>query len=257
MHRKGPLITQSGHRLANRLTVAFRPVMLHLMGGDTCADVISSKLPPIRAVVWPITVRAQQPERVRRVGVLTGIGGNDTETKLRISAFLEELQRLGWVEGRNVHIDLRGGAGSAVATRKYAAELVALKPDVLLGTGSATVPALLDATRTIPIVFTILIDPVGAGYVDDLSRPGGNITGFMMFDMASVENDDELLEGDCSRGKARCGACAIPVSPLVYRFAVIQPAAHHRGLPQGLSILAMRVKLSAGLKLLLVSKMSV
>jgi len=182
------------------------------------------------AVVWPITVRAQQPERVRRVGILTGIGGNDAETKLRISAFLEELQRLGWVEGRNVHIEVRGGAGSAVATRKYAAELVALKPDVLLGTGSATVPALLDATRTIPIVFTILIDPVGAGYVDDLSRPGGNITGFMMFEYSLSGKWVELLK-EIAPGVKRVAVLRDPHSPAgIGQFAVIQAAAAPLGL---------------------------
>src|SRR5262249_22586953 len=182
------------------------------------------------AVGWPLTARAQQPEHVRRVGVLTGIGGNDTETKLRISAFLEELQRLGWIEGRNVQIEVRGGAGSTAAVRKYAAELVALKPDILIGTGSVTVPALMDATRTIPIVFTIVIDPVGAGFVEDLSRPGSNVTGFMMFEYSLSGKWLELLK-EISPGLKRVAVLRDSNSTAgIGQFAVIQAAAAPLGL---------------------------
>src|SRR5262245_59506134 len=123
------------------------------------------------AVGWPLAAHAQQPERIRRIGVLTGITGEDSETKVRISAFVQELQRLGWTEGRNVRVDFRAGAGNAVATRKYAAELVALGPDVLLASGASPAALLLEATHAVPIIFTIVVDPIGAGLVEKLSRP--------------------------------------------------------------------------------------
>ena len=97
---------------------------------------------------------------MRRIGILTGLAGEDAETKARISAFLQELQRLGWTEGRNLRIDIRAGAGNAVATRKYAAELVALGPDVILGTGASPAALLVEASHTVPIVFTIVVDPI-------------------------------------------------------------------------------------------------
>src|SRR5262245_36844862 len=145
-------------------------------------------------VAWPLVAYGQQQERMRRIGILTGIAGEDAETKARISAFLQELQRLGWTEGRNVRIDTRAGAGDAVATRKYAAELVALGPDVILATGALPVAFLLEATHTVPIVFTIVVDPIGAGFVEKLSRPGGNATGFMMFDYSLSGKWVELLK---------------------------------------------------------------
>ena len=134
------------------------------------------------AATWPFAARAQQPERMRRIGMLTGIAGEDAQTKVRIAAFLQELQKFGWTEGRNLRIDLRGGAGNVVDTRKYATELVALAPDVILASGATPVALLLEATHTVPIVFTIVVDPMGAGFIEKLSRPGGNATGFMMFD---------------------------------------------------------------------------
>src|SRR5207302_1135640 len=134
------------------------------------------------AATWPLAARTQQPERVRRIGMLTGIAGEDAVTKLRIGAFLQELQKFGWAEGRNLRTDLRGGAGDSVALRKYATELVALDPDVILASGAAPVALLLEATHTVPIVFTVVVDPMGAGFVEKLSHPGGNATGFMTFD---------------------------------------------------------------------------
>ena len=125
---------------------------------------------------------ASPGERVRRVGLLTGIAGEDAQTKIRIAAFLLELQKLGWTEGRNVRIDIRAGAGNLATTRKYAAELETLAPDVILATGYTPVASLIEATHTVPIVFAIVVDPMGAGFVEKLSRPGGNATGFMMFD---------------------------------------------------------------------------
>src|SRR3954464_13829035 len=146
------------------------------------------------AVAWPLAARAQQGERVRRIGMLTGLAGEDAQTKLRIAAFLQELQKFGWTEGRNLRTDLRAGAGDTVALRKYATELVALGPDVILATGAAPVASLLEATHTVPIVFAIVVDPMGAGFVEKLSRPGGNATGFMMFDYSLSGKWLELLK---------------------------------------------------------------
>src|ERR1700693_158171 len=105
------------------------------------------------AAAWPLAAHAQQPERMRRIGMLTGIAGEDVQTKVRIAALLQELQKFGWTEGRNLRIDVRGGAGNVVATRKYAIELVALAPDVILASGTTPVALLLEATHTVPIVF--------------------------------------------------------------------------------------------------------
>ena len=134
------------------------------------------------AATWPLVARAQQAERVRRIALLTGVTGEDEQTKARIAAFLLEMRKLGWTEGRNVQFEFRAGAGDLATTRKYAAELVALAPDVILATGSTPVALLLEATRTVPIVFATVVDPMGAGFIEKLSRPGSNATGFMMFD---------------------------------------------------------------------------
>src|SRR5215510_4893990 len=134
------------------------------------------------AAAWPLTARAQQAGAVRRIGVLTGLAANDPEGQARIAAFLQGLEESGWSVGRNVRIDIRWSAGNAADTRKYAAELVALAPDIILASTTPAVAALLQATRTIPIVFTVVADPVGAGFVDSLARPGGNATGFITFE---------------------------------------------------------------------------
>jgi putative tryptophan/tyrosine transport system substrate-binding protein len=145
------------------------------------------------AAAWSVVARGQ-PERMRRIGILTGIAGDDVETKARVAAFLEELQKLGWTEGRNVRIEMRAGAGNPATIRKDAAELVALGPDVIVGSGNTPVGLLLEATQTVPIVFTIAVDPMGAGFVQKLSRPGGNTTGFMMFDYSLSGKWLELLK---------------------------------------------------------------
>ena len=132
------------------------------------------------ATVWPLAARAQQPERVRRIGVLIP-AADDPEIRLRLTTFQQALQGLGWTDGRNVHIETRFAAGNAADLRKYAAELAALAPDVILAIGSAGLPAVLQATQTVPIVFVLVPDPVGSGFVHSLSQPGGNATGFMMF----------------------------------------------------------------------------
>ena len=146
------------------------------------------------AAAWPLAANAQQQERMRRIGILTGIAGEDVQTKARIAAFLQELQKLGWTEGRNFRMDIRAGAGNLTTIRKHAAELVALAPDVIVGSGATPVTLLLEATHTVPIVFTIVVDPMGAGFVNKLSRPGGNATGFMTFDYSLSGKWVELLK---------------------------------------------------------------
>jgi len=134
------------------------------------------------AAVWPLAARAQQSKRLRRVGVLMPYAANDPQVQTRNAAFLQGLQQLGWTVGNNVQIDYRWSAGNEDDTRKYAAELVALAPDVIFASGSAAVGPLRRATRTVPIVFAATPDPVGAGFVESLARPGGNITGFTPYE---------------------------------------------------------------------------
>ncbi|MGB8515838.1 MAG: ABC transporter substrate-binding protein [Pseudolabrys sp.] len=145
------------------------------------------------AVAWPFAVRAQQPDRMRRIGALAGIEG-DAEGQARFAAFQEGLQQLGWTDGRNVKIDYRFGGGDADNIRKHAAELAALAPDVILAAGAAAVGPVLQAARTVPIVFVIVPDPVGAGFVDSLARPGGNATGFINFEYSIGAKWLELLK---------------------------------------------------------------
>jgi ABC-type uncharacterized transport system substrate-binding protein len=145
------------------------------------------------AAAWSLAARAQQAERMRRIGVLIGFAAGDLEGRTRLTAFTQALQQLGWVDGRNVVIDFRWGL-NAGDIRKSAAELVDLAPDVILASSSVAVAALLQETRTIPIVFTIVIDPVGAGYVDSLSRPGGNATGFTIYEYSMSGKWLELLK---------------------------------------------------------------
>ena len=146
------------------------------------------------AAAWPHAARAQQVERMPRIGVLLNLAENDPEGKARLGAFLQGLQQLGWTIGRNVQIEYRWGAGDPDRTRGYAAELAALAPDVILATGSAALGQLLQATRTVPIVFTQTLDPVGGGFVDSLARPGGNATGFLTFEYSLSGKWLELLK---------------------------------------------------------------
>ena len=169
------------------------------------------------AAAWPLAARAQQGERVRRIGVLMTTAADDPEAQARIAAFLQGLQQLGWADGRNVRIDTRWGAGDADRVRRYAAELVALAPDVILATGSSTVGPLLQATRTVPIVFANVTDPVGAGFVDSLARPGGNATGFTSFEYSMSGKWLELLK---------------EIAPGVTRVAVLRDPAISTGLGQ-------------------------
>ena len=140
------------------------------------------------AVVWPLAARAQQPERVRRIGMLMSLAADDPESLARLTAFLQRLQELGWTDGRNIRIDYRWAAGDAERSRRYAPELVALAPDVILAAGSVGLEALQQATRTVPIVFVTIADPVGAGFINSLARPGGNATGFSQFEYGVIGN---------------------------------------------------------------------
>ena len=140
------------------------------------------------AAAWPLAAHAQQPSGCGGSACSLSIGADDPEVQARIAAFVQGLQQLGWTDGRNVRIDYRWGAGDPDRIRKYAAELAALAPDVILATGGSAAEPLLQATRTVPIVFAIVPDPVGAGFVDSLARPGGNATGFMTFEYVSAEN---------------------------------------------------------------------
>jgi putative ABC transport system substrate-binding protein len=145
------------------------------------------------AAAWPLAARAQQAERMRRIGVLMYLAADDPEGQARLAAFAQALTQLGWSDGRNLRIDTRWANADNV--RKHAAELVALAPDVLLAaTGTATVAPLLEATRTVPIVFAIVIDPVGAGFVASLAQPGGNATGFTIFEYSMSGKWLELLK---------------------------------------------------------------
>jgi putative ABC transport system substrate-binding protein len=143
---------------------------------------------------WPLAVRAQQPGGIRRVGVLMSAAADDPLWQARVTAFRQVLQQLGWTDGRNVRIDIRWAGGNADDSRKYAAELVALAPDVILAVGGSVVGTLLQATRTVPIVFTLTPDPVGAGFVASLARPGGNATGFTSFEYGMSGKWLELLK---------------------------------------------------------------
>jgi putative ABC transport system substrate-binding protein len=146
------------------------------------------------AAAWPLAARAQQPDRMRRIGVLMPLATDDPVGQARITAFLQVLQQLGWTDGRNVRMDYRWGAGDADRVRRYAAELLALAPDVILANGNAGVAPLLQASRTVPIVFAIVPDPVGAGFVDSLARPGGNATGFIAYEYSLGAKWLELLK---------------------------------------------------------------
>ena len=146
------------------------------------------------AAAWPFTVRAQQGDRIRRIGVLTGTRADDLEFKARRAAFEQALQQLGWTQGRDVRIDYRSAGGDAATSRKQAEELIVLAPDVIVSSGSFSTGHLLQVTHTVPVVFAIVPDPVGSGFVDSLSQPGRNATGFMQFEYGLSGKWLELLK---------------------------------------------------------------
>jgi putative tryptophan/tyrosine transport system substrate-binding protein len=177
------------------------------------------------SVLSPLAVNAQPGERVRHIGVLTNLPENDPEDRRRMAAFLQELQKLGWREDGNLRIEYRRSLGKADSARKYAVELVALAPDVILANGSSSTGPLLEATRTVPIVFVIVPDPVGAGFVDSLARPGGNATGFSQFEYAVGGKWLGLLKEIAPR-VTRVGVLRdVAIAAGAAQFGVIQAAA--------------------------------
>ena len=175
------------------------------------------------AAAWPIAARAQQADRTRRIGVLMSVGESDSEGQASVIAFVQRLKELGWTDDRNVRLDIRWGAGDRERNRRYARELTALSPDVLLGTTSSVLAALQEATRAVPIVFVAVIDPVGAGLVDSMARPGGNTTGFIAFEYAIAAKWLELLK---------------EIAPYVTRAAVLRDPTFAAGIGQFAAIQA-------------------
>jgi putative tryptophan/tyrosine transport system substrate-binding protein len=168
------------------------------------------------AAAWPLAARAQQGERMRRIGVLMNTEENPDQQSSLV-AFLQVLQQLGWTDGRNVRIDTRWGGGDASSIRRNAEDMVALAPDVIVATGNASMGPLLQATRTVPIIFNNVADPVGAGFVDSLARPGGNVTGFLQFEYSLSGKWLELLK---------------QIAPQVTRAAVLRDPAITAGVGQ-------------------------
>ena len=146
------------------------------------------------AAAWPLAARAQQSDAMRRIGVLMNFAAEDAVAQARVTAFMQALQQLGWTKGRNVQIDIRWTTGDAERTRRYATELAALTPDVILASTSLSVAALLQATRALPIVFVQVADPVGAGFVASLGKPGGNVSGFTIYEYGMSAKWLEILK---------------------------------------------------------------
>jgi putative ABC transport system substrate-binding protein len=197
-----------------------RRELITLLGGAAAASCVS----------WPLAVRAQQPDRVRRIGVLMASTADDSESQARIAALLQGLQQLGWADGRNVRIDTRWATTDSGDIRRHAAELAALAPDVLVAaTGTVTAAPLLQATRTVPIVFVQVIDPVGAGFVVSLARPGGNATGFTIYEYGMSGKWLELLKEIAPR-MARAAVLRDPaIASGIGQFAAAQAVAPSLG----------------------------
>src|SRR5215831_15771602 len=182
------------------------------------------------AAAWPIAARAQQPERMRRIGVLMNRAADIPEGQDRLAAFHQRLQELGWRIGHNVRIDTRWSADNADQSAKYAAELVALAPDIVLASGTLAVTALQHISRTLPIVFAAVADPVGAGIVDGLAHPGGNATGFMAYEYGFAAKWLELLK-EIAPSVTRVGVIRYAANPAgIAAFSAIQNAAQSLGL---------------------------
>jgi putative tryptophan/tyrosine transport system substrate-binding protein len=176
-------------------------------------------------VAWPIAARAQQSERVRRIGVLMNLTADDLEASARLTALAQGLQQLGLTVDRNVRLDYRWGAVDADSSRRYAAEMVALAPDVILASGTPAVAALQQATPTVPIVFVNAVDPVGAGLVDSLAQPGGNTTGFTLFEYGISAKWLELLKEIAPQLKRAAVLRDAAIASGIGQLAVIQAAA--------------------------------
>jgi len=185
------------------------------------------------AAVWPFAARAQQGERMRRIGVLMNVAAADPEGQAQVAAFLQALQQLGWTEGRTVRIETRWGENDVELDRRYATELLAFAPDVILASSTLSVAALRRVTRTSPIVFAGVSDPVGAGFVDTLARPGGNVTGFMIFEYSLSGKWLELLK---------------EIAPRLMRAAVLRDSANPAGIAQFGAIQAVAQSLGVELR---------
>jgi putative tryptophan/tyrosine transport system substrate-binding protein len=207
----------SGHKspLSEHSIIRLRWLVLSLGADMRRREFI--KLLSGTTVLWPVAVRAQQRGQIARIGVLMSAAADDPEGQARITAFRQGLQKLGWTEDQNIRIDVRWAGGDAALDRKFATELVSLTPDVILATASPTVAALQSVTRIVPIVFAHSVDPVGAGFVDSLARPGGNATGFVLFEYGMGAKWLELLK---------------EIAPDVKRVAVIRDPAIAAGTGQ-------------------------
>jgi putative ABC transport system substrate-binding protein len=191
-----------------------RRVFIKLLGGAAAA--------------WPLAARAQQPEQVRRIGVLMNTGADEPEAQARLAAFMQGLQELGWAVGRNMRIDYRWSVGDVARLYKDAAELVALRPEVILAGVGGTVAALQQASRTVPIVYAQGIDPLGNGYADSLARPGGNATGFIQFEYGLAGKWMELLK-EIAPGVTHVGVLREPGAAAIGQWAIIQAVAQSLG----------------------------
>ena len=181
------------------------------------------------SVAWPLAARAQQPEQMRRIGVLMNRAASDPEGQARLAAFRQALEQLGWSEGRNVRIDLRWGEDNFDLERKYASELVALAPDAILASGTESVIALQSLSRTLPIVFAAVGDPVGAGFVESMAHPGGNTTGFMLYEYSFGGKVLELLR-EIAPGVTRVAVLRDPTNPAsLATFGAVRGAAQVLG----------------------------
>jgi putative ABC transport system substrate-binding protein len=185
------------------------------------------------AAIWPLRARAQQAGQMRRIGVLMNVAAADPEGRAQVAAFLQALRQLGWSEGGNVRIDTRWGETDVERDRRYAAELFAFAPDVILASGTLSVAALRRVTRTLPIVFAGVSDPVGAGFVDTLARPRGNVTGFMIFEYSLSGKWLELLK---------------EIAPRLMRVAVLRNSANPAGIAQFAAIQAVAQSLGVELR---------
>ncbi|HEY2528183.1 MAG TPA: ABC transporter substrate-binding protein [Xanthobacteraceae bacterium] len=182
------------------------------------------------AVAWPLVARAQLGDRMRRIGVLIPTTENDPQQQRRVAGFLQGLQQLGWLVGRDVQIEYRWSGAAPDDVRRYAAELVALGPDVIFATGNSTVGPLLQVTHTVPVVFATVPDPVGAGFVDSLARPGGNATGFVLFEYSIGAKWLELLK-QTAPGLTRVAVIRdVTIAAGMGQFGAIQAAAPSLGL---------------------------